>query len=82
MEQEKTMAAVVEKLKGLSPRDLEILLALLADWESWRATLETLADDDLMAQIEDADAAAFPAEAIAKILRDDLKLKELLQSAT
>lgn len=81
MTREETLAAVIAKLKRLRISDLKIILALVGEWDSWRATFETLADEDLMAQIGDADGATVPAAKVAAVLDDEAKLRELLAPA-
>jgi hypothetical protein len=81
MTREDTLAAVIAKLKRLRLSDLNIILAFVSEWDSWRATFETLADGDLMAQIGDADGAVVPAEKVAAALDDEAKLRELLAPA-
>ncbi len=78
MTREETLATVIAKLKRLRLSDLNIILVFVSEWDSWRATFETLADEDLMAQIGDADGTASAAEAYARVLPGDGKLKALL----
>jgi hypothetical protein len=81
MTREDTLAAVVGKLKRLRLSDLNIILAIVSEWDSWRATFETLANDDLMAQINDPDGAGVPADKVAAALDDEAKLRALLSTA-
>jgi hypothetical protein len=81
MTREDTLAAVVAKLKRLRLSDLNIILAIVSEWDSWRATFETLADEDLMAQLGDRDGTVVPAEKVAAVLDDEARLRELLTTA-
>jgi hypothetical protein len=81
MTREETLTAVIAKLKRLRLSDLNIILALVSEWASWRATFETLEDEDVMAQIGDADKAVIPSEKVAAALDDEGKLRELFAPA-
>ena len=81
MTREDTLAAVVAKLKRLRLSDLNIILAIVSEWDSWRATFETLASEDLMAQINDTDGTGVPADKVAAALDDEARLRELLTTA-
>ncbi len=80
MNRDELLTAVEDKLKSLDAHDLKFIFAMLAEWDSWIATFETLADPDMMAQLNDPDTTTIPAELVEPILHDEEKLRELISS--